>query len=358
MYSTDKRWQQLGELLVNYSTGVQPGERVMIAMGEVESFPLVRAVYEAAIRAGAFPQVQFLSETLRHALLKHGTAEQAGWTPEIEAYGMAWADVYFGIRGAHNLHEHWDVAAGRVALSQAAQGKISALRWQQTRWCLARVPNPYFAQQAEADLDTIMDMFLDACLIDWPVEAEKWRSWAEKLGRTSEIRIAAHDTDLSFSVAGRRWLAGDGKINMPDGEVFTAPVPETVDGQIYFEHPAVLGSTIFRELRLRWQQGVLVEATSSTNQDVLRAIVRSDAGASRIGEFAFGANPALTHFCTDMLIDEKIGGTVHIALGRAYPACGGDNASAIHWDIVKDTRPAGCVYADGVPVLRDGAFLL
>ena len=358
MYSTDKRWKQLGEVLVHYSAEVKSGGRIMIAMGELESFPLVHAVYEAAIKAGAFPQVQFLSETLRRSVLKYGTSEQLRWVPEIEAYGMEWADVYFGLRGGHNLHEQWDIAGQRLSENQAAMGKVSTLRWAKTRWCLVRVPDADLAQQAETDLETLTDMFFDACLRDWPSESGRWHRWADRLNRVSEIRIVGQGTDLRFSVEGRKWIVADGKINMPDGEILTSPVAETVEGQISFELPGVLGGRLMRDIRLRWNKGQLVEARSSTNQDFLDAVVRSDPGASLIGEFAFGTNPGVTLFCKDILLDEKIGGTVHIALGRAYPECGGTNQSAIHWDIIKDTTRSGTVFADGEPVLRDGKLLL
>jgi aminopeptidase len=357
-YSSDKRWKQLGDLLVNYSATVQPGERVMIAMGELESYPLALAVYEAAVRAGAFPQVQFLSETLRHALLRYGTDEQLGWVPEIEAYGMEWADVYFGLRGAHNLHENWDAPARRLALSQAAMGKISSLRWQKTRWCLVRVPNADLAQQAETDMETLTDMFFNACLLDWRVAAARWRGWAERLNQAARVRLVGRDTDLSFSVADRRWTVGDGRNNMPDGELATAPVTETLDGQIYFEFPGVLAGRLMHDIRLRWEQGRLVGASASTNQDFLRSVINTDPGASLVGEFALGTNRAVTMFCKDILFDEKIGGTVHVALGRAYPECGGTNQSAIHWDIVKDIRQEGCVYVDGHIILQNGVFYL
>jgi aminopeptidase len=358
MYSTDKRWKQLAEVLVHYSAEVKAGERIMIVMGELESFPLVHAVYEAAVKAGAFPQVQFVSETLRRSVLKYGSSEQLRWVPEIEAYGMEWADVYFGLRGAHNLHEQWDIPGDKLSENQAAMGKVATLRWAKTRWCLVRVPNADLAQQAETDLETLMDMFFDACLRDWKSESENWRRWAGRLSRVSEIHIVGPGTDLRFSVEGRKWMVGDGRNNMPDGEILTSPVAETVDGQISFEFPGVLGGRLMRDMRLRWNKGQLVEACSSTNQDFLEAIVRSDAGASLIGEFAFGTNPGVTLFCKDILFDEKIGGTVHIALGRAYPDCGGTNQSAIHWDIIKDTRRNGTVFADGDPVLRDGVLLL
>lgn len=357
-YPTDKRWKQLGELLVGYSAEVKPGERVMIAMGELESYPLVRAVYEAAIRAGAFPQVQFLSETLRRSLLRYGTDEQLRWVPEIEAYGMEWADVYFGLRGGHNLYEQWDVPADRLALTQAAMGQISSLRWQKTRWCLVRIPNADFAQQAETDVETVTDMFFNACLIDWRAEAARWRLWADQLNQASQVHLVGKETDLTFSVAGRRWMVGDGRNNMPDGELATAPVTETLDGQIYFELPGVLGGRLVQDIRLRWKQGRLVEAGASANQEYLRSVINTDPGASLLGEFALGTNKSVTVFCKDILLDEKIGGTVHVALGRAYPGCGGTNQSAIHWDIVKDIRKEGCVYVDGRAILQNGSFFL
>ncbi len=354
----DKRWRTLGDILINYSTKVQPGERVMIAMVEPDTYPLVLAVYEAAVKAGAFPQVQFLSETLRHAVMRHGNQEQISWVPEIEAYGMEWADVYFGLRGAHNLFEHADIPADVLTKNQYAMGRISTMRWEKTRWCLVRVPNDAFAQQAETNLETVVDMFFDACLIDWQKHAQEWARYAKTLEQGSLIRIIGKDTDLSFSVEGRKWIVLDGRINMPDGEIFTAPDTKTINGHIYFEFPGVLGGRLMHDLRLAWENGQLVQATASTNEEYLRKIVSSDLGASLIGEFAFGTNPYLNKFCKDILIDEKIGGTIHIALGRAYPECGGSNSSAIHWDIVKDTRQEGAVYLDGQLVLENGRILI
>ena len=353
----DTRWSKRGYLLVNYSARVKPGELVMIAMGEVETFPLVQAVYTAVIRAGGFPQVQFLSETLRQALLQDGNEQQLNWVPEIEAYGMQWADVYFGLRGAFDLDIHDNIDAGRLSLNQAAEGKVSSLRWQKTRWCLVRVPNQAFARQAGVEENTLLDMFFKACLLDWDAVTQKWMGWANRLNRGRQVHLVGKETDLRFSTERRTWVIGDGRNNMPDGEVNTAPVEDTVDGTIYFEFPGVLSGRLIHDIRLEWEHGQLVSATSSTNQDFLRSILATDPGASRIGEFALGTNPFINLFCKDILMDEKIGGTVHIALGRAYPVSGGTNQSAIHWDIVKDTRSEGAVYIDNQLVLHNGQFL-
>lgn len=354
----DKRWAQLGDLLVNYSMAVKPGEKVMIAFVEVETYPLVHAIYRSCLQAGALPQVQFLSEELNRLVLVHGTPEQIGWVPEIEAYGMEWADVYFGLRGAHNLDVFWDIPAEKLSLLRQAMGKISTLRWQKTRWCLLRVPNAALAHQAGVDEETITDMFFNACFLDWPVVSQEWRRWADELTKGDQIRIIGKGTELSFSTEGRTWDVAAGHSNMPDGEIATAPVESTIDGVIYFDFPGVLGGRLVHDIRLRWEQGKLVEATSSNNQDFLRSVLNTDAGASLIGEFAIGTNPEVNYFCKDILIDEKIGGTIHIALGRAYPKVGGTNQSAIHWDIIKDMRQEGEIYLDDELVFRNGKVLL
>jgi aminopeptidase len=354
----DKRWKKLGNLLVNYSMKVQPGEKVMIAMVEKETYPLMHAIYEASIKVGAYPQVQFLSEELNRLVLKYGDNNLIKWIPEIEAYGMEWADVYFGLRGAHNLNVLWDIPAEKLSALRRAMGQVSTMRWEKTRWCLLRVPNATFAYQAGVDEESIMDMFFDACLLNWPEVSKEWRRWADILNKGRHIRVVGRDTDLSFSTEGRTWSVAEGIGNMPDGEIATSPVETTVDGHIYFEFPGVLGGRLMHDMHLHWKKGKLIKATSSTNQDFLQTVIHTDPGASLIGEFAFGTNPKVKYFCKDILFDEKIAGTIHIALGRAYPKTGGTNKSAIHWDIIKDLRQEGQVYLDGKIIFENGKMLL
>jgi aminopeptidase len=354
----DKRWVDLGDLLANYSMEVQPGEKVMIAYVELETYPLVHAIYRACVAAGALPQVQFQSEEFNRLLLKYGSMDQIAWLPEIEAYGMEWADVYFGLRGAHNLDVFWDIPSEKLSLLRKTMGKISTLRWEKTRWCLLRVPNAALAQQAGVDEETITDMFFNACFLDWQVVSQEWRRWAGILNQGKRIRVLGKGTDLRFSCEGRTWDVADGHMNMPDGEIATAPVESTIDGHISFDFPGVLAGRLMHNIYLRWSQGSLVEASSSTNQDFLLSVLNTDAGAKLIGEFAIGTNPEVVHFCHDILIDEKIGGTIHIALGRAYPKVGGTNQSAIHWDIIKDMRQEGEIYLDDELIYKNGKMLL
>jgi aminopeptidase len=354
----DKRWKRLGELVVNYSAEVRPGEKVMIAFGELESYPLVHAVYEACLIAGAHPQVQFLSEELNRLVLTHGNPDQIAWVPEIEAYGMEWADVYFGLRGAHNLEVFWDVPAHKLAALRHTMGMISTARWEKTRWCLLRVPNASFSQQAGIDDETMMDMFFDACFLDWPDVSQQWHQRASALNKGKHFRVVGKGTDLEFSTEDRIWEVADGRHNMPDGEIMTAPIETSVNGQIAFEFPGVLGGRLVQDIQLQWETGNLVSASASTNQDFLRSILNTDPGSSMIGEFGIGTNPEIRHFCKDILIDEKIDGTIHIALGRAYPKCGGTNQSAIHWDIIKDMRQEGEIFMDGELIYQKGKMLV
>ncbi len=317
----------------------------------------MHGVYEAAVKAGAYPQVQ-LSETLRHMPLRYGNDDQISWEPEIEAYaGHGMGRRLHSLRGAHNLYELAGIPGDVLAVNQKAMGVISAQRWEKTLVlgaCAQCVVCPTSRDRPES----MMDMFFDACLLDWKEAAQEWRSMTEKLQGAREVHIVGRETDLRFSVAGRKWLVLDGKLNLPDGEILTAPVNSTLNGHIYFEFPGVLGGRLMHDIRLAWTDGRLVSASASTNDDYLQRIVHSDPGASLLGEFAFGTNFHINRFCKDILFDEKIGGTVHIALGRAYPECGGVNQSAIHWDIVKDLRQEGAVNIDGRTVLEQGALLL
>lgn len=355
---SDPRWEQLAEILVRYSTGTRPGERVLITMMEIETFPLVRAVYAQAVKAGALPHVEFQSAYLERDLMRYGTPEQLDWVPELSAYGMEWADVYIGLRGARNPHEFTGIAADRLAAHKRAMGKASTMRTELTRWVLIRVPNESFAQQAEMSFDEMMDFFFNATLRDWVQESRRYQELQKVFQAAETVRIVGKDTDLTFSTKGRIYEVADGHLNMPDGEIFTAPVDDSAEGYITFEFPGVYFGQQVHGIRLEFSHGEVVRATAESNEDLLHELLKMDDGARRIGEFGVGVNFGIDRFCYDILYDEKIGGTVHIALGRAYKECGGVNQSALHWDIIKDLRQEGAIYLDGRKVFENGSFLV
>jgi aminopeptidase len=354
MLSTDKRWKQLGEVISSYCLEVQPGQKVIIAQYEPESWSLALATYEAVIKAGGFPQIQLKSEYLRRAFMKHGTEEQYSWVPELEVLSTEWADCYMALRGGYNLDIYHDIPANILSKNQQAHGKVSTARWKNTRWSLTRVPNEAFAQQAGLDLETVTDMYFDACLLDYDKDLNKWIDWTKKLEGTSEVHLTGKNTDLRISIKDRPWILPSARGNMPGSETFCSPRENTVNGHIYFENPGVLGGRLMHDLYLEWKDGNLVKATASSNEDYLQKILATDDGASKIGEFALGFNEKLTTFTNDILWDEKMYGTVHIAMGRAYARGGGTNESAIHWDIIKDLRQEGELKVDGKSILKDG----
>ena len=354
----DERWNRLAEILVSYSTRVGPGDRVLINMMEVETRPLVEAVYEQVVRAGGLPEVYYSSDWLKRILLRDGSGEQVDWVPELELHGMGWADAYIGLRGARNPYEFGDVSAERLAAHRRAMGKVSAKRNELERWVLVRVPNEAFAQQSGLSLDETMRFFFDASLRDWVHESERLRQLAERFEAAETVRVVGEATDLTLSTRGRRYVAGDGRMNMPDGEIFTAPVEDSANGSIYFELPAMYANRRISGIRLRFVDGEVVEASSDENQELLEQVLRIDDGARRLGELGIGLNFGIQHWTGEVLFDEKIGGTVHLALGRAYAECGGSNESALHWDIVKDLRTNGTLYLDGEPVLEAGRYLI
>jgi aminopeptidase len=354
---TDKRWSQLADVLVNYSTRVRPGDKVQIAMVEVETLPLIRAVYTKAVKAGAYPQVQFLSAYLERALMRYGNATQLDWVPDQEAHGMEWADVYIGLRGARNPFEFADIKPDALVAHKRAMGKVSSMR-SKTRWVLVRVPNESLAQQAQMSLEEMMEFFFDATLQDWAAQVKLCQELKEVFEAAENVRLTGRDTDIRFSTRGRTYGVGDGRLNMPDGEIFTAPVDDSAEGHIYFEFPGIYAGIPVRGIRLEFSEGKVVRATAEENEELLHRVLETDPGAQRLGEFGVGTNFNINRFCYDILYDEKIGGTVHLALGRAYAECGGINQSALHWDIIKDMREEGAIYLDGRKVFENGEFLI
>ncbi len=355
---SDSRWEQLAEILVNYSTATKPGEKVLITMMETETLPLTRAVYAQVVKSGALPQVEFQSVFLERDLMLYGDDRQLDWIPELNAYGMEWADVYVGLRGARNPHEFTGILPEKITAHKRAMGKVSGMRNELTRWVLVRVPNESLAQQAEMSLDDMMDFFFEATLRDWAEESKRYHELQKPFQAAQTVRIVGQDTDLTFSTEGRIYEVADGHLNMPDGEIFTAPVDDSAEGHIYFEFPGVYVGQRVEGVRLEFSKGEVVEATSESNENLLLELLEMDEGAKRIGEFGVGTNFGIQRFCYDILYDEKIGGTIHIALGRAYAECNGVNQSALHWDIVKDLRHEGEIFLDGNRVFENGKFLI
>jgi aminopeptidase len=356
MYQSE--WQKLAEILVNYSTNTKKGDKVQITMMETETFPLARAVYAEVVKAGALPNIEFQSAYLERDLMLYGTDEQLEWVPELQSFGMEWADVYIGLRGARNPHEFSNVPSEKIVAHRRAMGKVSAMRNRVKHWVLVRVPNESFAQQAETSLDEMMEFFFKATLIDWEAETARYNEVQKVYQNAQTVRIVGKNTDLRFSTLGRKYIVADGHFNMPDGEVFTSPIENSAEGEIFFEFPGVYAGQFAKGIHLDFSAGQIVKATAETNEALLNQLIKMDEGAQYIGEFGIGLNFGIDRFCYDILYDEKIGGTIHLALGRGFEICNGTNHSALHWDLVKDLRKDGQIYLDNKLIFENGKYLI
>jgi aminopeptidase len=364
----DERLAKLADVLVRYSTAVRAGDEVCID-GHPPTASLMREVYRAALAAGGYPSARFAVDEEEEALLEEGSDEQLDWVQPEVRWNLEHGDVWIALAGPENTRHLSGFDPARMArrlkarepyqdryLDRSARGEF--------RWVMCGYPTHAAAQQAGMSLPEFEEILSRAAFLDANDPVAEWQVFGEGLDRigsflerTSELRIVAEDTDLTVGVGGRTWIRANGKSNLPDGEVFTGPVETSVEGTIRFTFPATIRGRQAEDVRLRFDGGEVVEASAARGEDFLREMIGMDDGARRAGEFAFGLNEAVRDHTGTTLLDEKIGGTVHLALGRSIIGTGGENMSALHWDMVCDLRRGGEVYADGELVYRDGAFL-
>ena len=364
----DPRVAQLADVLVRYSIDVQPGQLVVIE-GAAVGAELIKALYRAVLDAGGHSEVRIGIDGLRETLLTRASDAQLDWLSPRSLDDVKLADARIQILAETNTRSLSAVDPARQARLSRSREPIRRTVFDRThageyRWVITGYPTNAAAQEARMSLDDYADFVYGAARLDGDDPIAEWRALGERIGRLAEwlgsigeLRIVGPSTDLRMSVDGRKWISCDGTSNFPDGECFTGPVEDSVEGDIAFSYPAIFQGRAIEGVRLRFRDGEVVEASASRGQDFLEEMLALDDGARRVGEFSFGLNDAVQIFTGETLFDEKIGGTVHLALGEAYPESGGVNRSALHWDMVTDLRGAGEVYADGELVYRDGRFL-
>jgi aminopeptidase len=364
----DSRVARLAEVAVGYSTGVQPGDLVLIDSSSLAA-PLVHETVRAVLAAGGNPHARFQLDGALEALLEEGTEEQLRWLSPARAHEIEQANVRIVFESEVNTRSLTGADPARQALVHKARKPLTDRLFERVsagelRWLVTLYPTPAAAQDAGMSLADYEDFVYRAGFLDEDDPVGLWTAFGERLGRTAEwlsskreLRIVAEDTDLTLGVDGRTWIPSAGRENFPDGEVFTGPVETSAEGTIRFSYPAQFYGRVVEGVELRFAGGEVVAARAAKGQAFLDEMLALDEGARRVGEFAFGMNEAITGFTLNTLFDEKIGGTVHLALGRSYPVTGGTNVSALHWDMVCDLRDGGQVYADGELVYEDGRFL-
>jgi aminopeptidase len=331
--------------------------------------PLVRALYRRVLAAGGHPHLRVRLDGEAEALLKLGNDEQLDWVNPLAVDDTERADVRIAIEADVNTRSLSGVDPAQQARYARARETLRDRYFERTatgelRSVVTLFPTSAAAQDAEMSVGEYEDFVYRAGLLDRDDPVAEWESLGEELRRLAAwlgakrtLRVVADGTDLSLSVAGRTWIPCDGKENFPDGEVFTGPIESSLAGRVSFTFPATFSGRMVKDVELAFREGKVIEATASEGEEFLHEMLEMDDGARRAGEFAFGMNDALQEFTGHTLFDEKIGGTMHLALGKSYPESGGVNRSALHWDLVCDLRAGSEVYADGELVYRDGRFL-
>jgi len=365
----DPRLAKLADVLVNYSVAVRPGQLVRIT-GAPVAHPLVTELCRQVIKAGGHPMVRMAPEELQEIFLKNATDEQLRYVNPVALYETEKIDCSIGIWADVNTKALTNCDPKKLGVSQSARKPIFELFLRRAaekslRWTGTQFPTQASAQDAEMSLSEYENFVFNAGMLDridpaaaWVRVSEQQQQLADFLNGKRDYRVvAANGTDVRLSVADRRWINCDGHENFPDGEVFTGPVLDSVNGQINFSFPAVHHGREVNDVKLTFKSGKVVDASASKGQDFLFSMLDTDAGSRFLGECAIGTNYNITRYTKNTLFDEKIGGTVHFALGAGYPETGNTNESGLHWDMVVDLRKGGYLEIDGVRFAENGRFL-
>ncbi len=357
----DPRMTKLADTLVTYSCKLCPGERVLIENTGIES-DMVAELVRAAYRAGAQPFVWLRDPKVQRALLMGAPCEQLDHMAEHDGAFMKTMQAYIGLRSPDNACESADVPGAKQDeyARRYAKPVHSQIRVPQTKWVVLRYPTPSMAQSAGRSTEDFEQFYFDVCTMDYAAMSRAMDPLVALMQRTDKVRITAPGTDLTFSIKGIPAVKCDGQCNIPDGEVYTAPVRESVQGTLRYNTPTVHSGITHEGVTLRFERGKIVEASSSNTAELTR-VLDTDEGSRYVGEFAIGVNPYIHHAMKDTLFDEKIAGSFHFTPGNCYDEAPNGNKSAIHWDMVLIQTPAyggGEMYFDGVLVRRDGQFVL
>lgn len=349
----DHRWTLLAAQIAN-GTGVKQGSKVSIFMTDISSMPAVEAFVAQCYRLEACPQVLAADERFDRIAVEHAPVGMLAEPAPMELASMRWADVHVSFRGMVAPAGD-DVDEVRLAAQRRGKGIVSTARWEETSWSLVRVPTPEWADLIGVGYGALLDEFFAGCLAPWTDLRVQWDTLCEVLGQEDTVRVVSGDSDITFKTGGRTWISFAGEANLPDGEIATAPLDDGVDGYIRFPGTFWFAGTAITDLELRFEAGTVMDASAARGERLVRELLNTDAGSRRVGELGIGTNPGMTTATGDLLIDEKILGTMHLALGRAYPDCGGVNQSSLHWDIVKDLRsPGSYLYAGEHALISDG----
>lgn len=365
----DIRLQRMANVLVNYSIGAKPGDRLGIRASSIGA-PLIKEIYRAALRAGALPELFLTVPGISEILYKEGSDEQISYISEPTRLLIYEYDAMIAFWASTNTKELNNIDPSRFAVAQKATKEIADTYMRRStegsfQWVAALYPTEAFAQDAEMSLEDFENFVYRACFLDDEDPIARWKEFSKQQERLVQwlkgkrtVHLLGQDTDLTLSIEGRPFINCDGRLNFPDGEFFTGPIEDSANGYIRYSFPCSFNGVSVEDVRLRFENGVVVAATAARGQEYLDQMINMDAGARRLGEFAFGNNPFVDRCIRHTLFDEKMYGTVHLALGKSIPASLGVNESALHWDMVCDLRQGSEIRIDGELFCKDGKFVV
>jgi aminopeptidase len=353
----DPRIDEYARLLVERSVGVQPGWQVCVRATPLAR-PIVEAVVEQVARIGAYPILQLSFEHIGGPFAREAPLDVLRVAAPLQARIWSEVDAFISIWAPENTREGSDLSDERQGAVQQMMAPLRARTMSMSvPWVIAEYPVLSTAQEAGMTLTELEEFIFAAVLLDWDAEAKRMRAIADVFDAASEVRLVGRGTDLTLSLEGRRGAVDDGHINMPGGEVFYSPLEDSAEGVIEFgEFPAVYLGHEVDGARFVFEGGRIVDATAKRGEDFLVQTLDTDGGSRRLGELGIGCNPGIQRFMKNVAFDEKIDGTIHLAIGNSYTSTGGTNGSAIHWDIVKDLRTEGRILADGRLVQENGRW--
>jgi aminopeptidase len=366
---TDPRVDKLAQMLVNYSVAVKPGDKVLIA-GPSSAALLLKEIYKHVLIAGGNPFSMFSLFEQQELLYKYASDKQLEFVSPPYKLMMETYDAEINIMADENTRALTNIDPARMVIRRKAFREINHIFLERAAkkellWTLSLYPTQAYAQDAEMSLEEYQDFVYKACMPDMNDPVSYWKNVSahqakiiDWLKDKQNIHITAPGTDLHLSVAGRKFINCDCHENVPDGEIFTGPVEDSVEGHVHFSYPSIYSGRVVTDVRLWFEKGKVVKATAEKNEDFLLKTIDTDEGSHNVGEFAIGTNEGITRFTGEILFDEKIGGSFHMALGEGYPESGSKNESGLHWDMICDLRQGGEIRVDDQLLYKDGKFTI
>ena len=362
--------KKYADVLVNYSVKVTKGDLVIIYARGYEAQPLVKEIYSACLVNGANPIVRTSMDELAETFIKYANDEQLEFVDEMSKKEVEIADVMIFIGAPSNVKNMANADSNKLAKRSKAMQPILSKRLERSannemRWVIADYPTNALAQEASMSLEEYSEFLINSCYLDLDNPTKKWeeidkeqKRIADILNKTSKIRFVGDKTDVTFSTEGRTWVPCSGNMNFPDGEIFTSPVENSAEGTIYFDFPQNYHGSCAKEVCVTLKEGKVIEASAQMGDDFLQSMLNMAEGSRFVGEIAIGTNERIQNVTGNILFDEKIGGSIHVAFGSSYPEAGGKNKSGLHWDMIKNMKNNGKIYADDKLIYENGKFII